>query len=270
MATKGKDIKIQIPGTATAMVGEATTGAGDTVYTITDTAKRALEYDGDISVHKYDGSPDTAEAGTTTTNIKMTAHGLAEGDLIINTTRDNAKRLVTAVVDVDNITVSAVTDQTTGDTIQKCPTESESDYSLNRLKGTVTYESAVSRVIYVSGNYLPLSELAQGKEFSVSLSAKNEPISIFGDDYENREQTQKDSSASIGSFYYDDTNLTFLTDDVVCIFELYIDRDSNWHIRLWIRISSDDISGAVDGLIEESIELEGICDEDGNSVAFNE
>lgn len=61
---------------------------------------------------------DVAESGTTTTNIKMTAHGLSNGDYIVNNTRSNAVREV-AVVDVDNITVSSVVGQTTGDTIYK-------------------------------------------------------------------------------------------------------------------------------------------------------
>lgn len=57
-----------------------------------------------------------AEAGTSTTNIKVTAHGLANGDVIINSTRGNAERAVT-VVDADNVTVEAVASQTSGDTI---------------------------------------------------------------------------------------------------------------------------------------------------------
>ena len=61
---------------------------------------------------------DTTEAGTTTTNITATAHGLVTGDLITNTTRENAIRTVTKVDD-DNLTVATVTGQTTGDTIKK-------------------------------------------------------------------------------------------------------------------------------------------------------
>lgn len=59
----------------------------------------------------------TAEATTTTTNIKVTSHGLVSGDEIINTTRSNASRVVT-VVDANNLTVTAVTGQTAGDSIK--------------------------------------------------------------------------------------------------------------------------------------------------------
>lgn len=59
----------------------------------------------------------TAEATTTTTNIKVTNHGLANGDVIINTTRANATRAV-VVVDANNVTVDAITGQTAGDVIK--------------------------------------------------------------------------------------------------------------------------------------------------------
>lgn len=61
-------------------------------------------------------SAHAAEVGTTTTNIKVTAHGLATGDHITNRTRSNAVREITRV-DADNFTVEAVTSQTNGDNI---------------------------------------------------------------------------------------------------------------------------------------------------------
>lgn len=66
-------------------------------------------------------STDACEAGTTTTNIKATTHGLATGDYIINRTRSNAVRKIT-LVDADNFTVEAVTSQTSGDTFSKFAT----------------------------------------------------------------------------------------------------------------------------------------------------
>jgi len=60
----------------------------------------------------------TAIAGTNTTTLKATAHGLSEGDHIVNRTRSNAVRQVATVVDANTVTLTeAVTGQTTGDTI---------------------------------------------------------------------------------------------------------------------------------------------------------
>lgn len=58
----------------------------------------------------------TAESGTNTTNIKITAHGLETNDYIVNRTRSNTVRKITKVDD-DNFTVEAVPSQTNGDTI---------------------------------------------------------------------------------------------------------------------------------------------------------
>lgn len=61
---------------------------------------------------------DAAESGTSTTAIKMTAHGMETGDYIINSSRSNAVRQITKV-DANSVTVLAVAGQTSGDVIQK-------------------------------------------------------------------------------------------------------------------------------------------------------
>lgn len=58
----------------------------------------------------------SAESGTTATNIKITAHGLSVGDFIYNSTRSQ-QRVITVVVDANNVTVETVTAQTSGDSI---------------------------------------------------------------------------------------------------------------------------------------------------------
>jgi hypothetical protein len=57
-----------------------------------------------------------AEAGTTTTNITITGHGLVTDDYIVNRTRNNAVRKIIRVDD-DNFTVETVASQTDTDTI---------------------------------------------------------------------------------------------------------------------------------------------------------
>lgn len=75
-----------------------------------------------LSITVDDGTSTSAtEVGTTTTNIKVTGHGLLTGDYIINRTRSNAVREITKV-DNDNFTVETVTAQTNGDTISKFST----------------------------------------------------------------------------------------------------------------------------------------------------
>ncbi len=61
---------------------------------------------------------DTAEAGTNTTTVNATGHGLVTGDYIVNRTRGNAVREITRVTD-DQFTVEAVASQASGDTFSK-------------------------------------------------------------------------------------------------------------------------------------------------------
>jgi len=67
---------------------------------------------------KIDDQSDShaAEAGTTTTNIKITGHGLSTGDYITNQTRNYEIRVITKL-DNNNFTVETIAGQTNGDTI---------------------------------------------------------------------------------------------------------------------------------------------------------
>lgn len=66
-------------------------------------------------------STDLMEATTTTTTVVATAHGLADGDYIINRSRSNAVRKIT-YIDANSFTVEAVTAQASGDTFSKFAT----------------------------------------------------------------------------------------------------------------------------------------------------
>jgi hypothetical protein len=172
----GKSVTIKVSGVSTAMTGEATTAAGNLTYQVTDTAKQVLDRTATIGV-LLKGTNDTTEAGTNTTNIKMTAHGLATGDVIINTTRADAKRAVT-YVDVDNVTVAAVTDQTNGDTIEVY--KQTTGYTLNRLNGTATFAAAIARTILISGYYMPMTTAAYANAHSHSQNCSLLESSVYG------------------------------------------------------------------------------------------
>ena len=62
---------------------------------------------------------DVMEAGTTTTTINATAHGLSVGQFIVQTSRDSVIRKVLTVPTADSFTVDAVTGQTDGDNFSK-------------------------------------------------------------------------------------------------------------------------------------------------------
>lgn len=72
-----------------------------------------------LSIKLDDGSDtDTTEAGTNTTTVNATGHGLVTGDYITNRTRANAVRRITRITN-DQFTVEAVPSQTNGDSFTK-------------------------------------------------------------------------------------------------------------------------------------------------------
>lgn len=116
-----------------------------------------------LSIYLDDGSStDTMEAGTTTTNVKATAHGLVDGDYIVNRSRSNAVREIN-YVDPDNFTVEAVSGQTSGDTFSKFATaktvgveflvdETTVDYVSNFNEKSI--RAADSEATLSTGNFL--------------------------------------------------------------------------------------------------------------------
>jgi hypothetical protein len=247
----GKDVVIKISGTATAMVGEATTAAANLTYQITNVVKQVLDRTATIRVHKFSEN-DAAEDETTTTNIEMAAHGLVTGDLIINETRSNAARIVT-YVDDNNVTVAAVTGQTEGDTIAKYPTEAASAYSLNRLNGLVTYASAISRVIKVSGDYLPMSTAAYANDMSRKTECDILEITQFGDSNKKRMPGLLSASGTLTNLDLTDTTYAdALTagDPVVIEDRDYSTSEPN---RVWALLEGDELKAAISSAQNEPV-----------------
>jgi len=249
----GFTTQIKISGAATATVGEATTSiAGDLIYQITDTAKRVLDRTGTIKV-QLQGANDAAEAATSATTIVMTTHGLVVGDLIINTTRANAVRLVLTRPDADSITVDSVTDQADGDTIETYKTELVTAYTLNRLNGKVTYATAVSRVIKISGDYLPMTVAAYANQMSKSEVADMLDVTAFGNTHKKRFAGLKSASGSLTQFHTSDTTFAAaLTAGVPVVIEDRTAAAAEPN-RYWALLESAEVAAAVEGVITESV-----------------
>jgi len=248
----GLNCSIKISGAAVPFVGEVTTmGGTNTTYQITDTSKQVLDRTETIHV-LVKGSNDAAESGTNTTNLKMTSHGLATGDVIINTTRSNAVREVT-YVDANNVTVSAVTSQTTSDTIEVYKQATASTYTLNRLNAMATFTSATARTVLISGSYLPMSTAAYAHKMS-----KHEAVDIlektkFGSTSKERLAGMKSASGTLSQFDVTDTTYSAaLLAKVPIIIE---DRTSTGALpnRRWALLDSDQMEAAVAGIQDETI-----------------
>jgi hypothetical protein len=247
----GKEVVIKISGSALSFVGEATSSTDNKNYQITAAAKQVLDKDATISVHKFD-SDDEAEAGTTTTNITMTAHGLVTGDLIVNETRSNAARIVT-YVNADNVTVTAVTSQTSTDVIAKYPTELSTAYTLDRLNGKATYSSALARTILISGEYLPMATAAYANSMSRTQDCELHETPRFGQTHMNRVAGLKSAAGTLTQI--DVTDTTYI-DALIAGEPVVIENapsSSTTPERYWAIIEASELSAAINGVQEEVV-----------------
>jgi hypothetical protein len=239
----GKSVAIKVSGTATAFVGEVTTGATDQYYQITDAAKRVLDRTETIHV-LVKGSNTTTEGGTNTTTIHKDSHGLATGDVIINTTRANAKREVT-YVSADEVTVTAVTSQTSGDTIERYIQAAASTYTLNRLNGKASFTTSTPRTVLISGKYLPMSTAAYANTMSRIKSIDLLDIASFGDSYKKRLAGLLHAAGTLTQLdVTDDTFNDALTAGVPIVIEDVDDSGSEPN-RVWALLDQTEIAQAV-------------------------
>lgn len=248
----GKDCLIKISGAPVAFVGEVTTvSGGNTAYQITNAAKQVLDLTEPIHV-LVKGTDDAAEAGTNTTNIKMTAHGLATGDVIINTTRTNAVREVVRV-DADNVDVATVTGQTTSDAIEVYKEPAAGAYSLNRLSGKATFGAATSRTVLISGSYLPMTIAATANKMSRADEATLHETQAFQAAYKKRLVGLKSASGTLAEF--DVTDQTFI--DALVAGNPIVIEDRSTAVaepsRTWALLESTQVEAAVDGVQNQTV-----------------
>lgn len=157
-------------------------------------------------------------------------------------------------------------------TVYEDGVETTEDYSLNRLKGTIVFDSADAGrgAVTADGEYLPLSAVTQAYEYTYTLTGNNGDVSTFGDDFISREQTLKDASSTLTKFTEID-NYFFdkLNGGELLVIEFYFDENEPWDMRMWTLLPADEKSSTADGFVEDSVEFEGVHDGDGKVVAFN-
>lgn len=142
-------------------------------------------------------------------------------------------------------------------------------FTLNRLTGTVTFGAAVARVITVTGQFLPLATVAQAFDFTYSIEADNADTTEFTNQYIQRTQTLKDFSASLTRFEnIDKVFFDRLTAGDSMVLEFFEDFTGTADLRARVLIASEEGSGAVDGVVEGSLDFEGSGDDDGRVVTL--
>lgn len=176
-------------------------------------------------------------------------------------------------------TVKRVWDRTVAIVVERDPTGGSgfsvvpaSEYTLNRLLGTVIFGTAqgAAVVIRVDGSYLPMSTAAEGKSYSYTLSAADLEDTKFGDTYITRKQGHKTIAGSIGSWRTTDTYFeTQLTSGNPVVLEFFSDSSIDADVKIWAILNSQQIQAVVDGLVDQTVEFQGTPDIDGRLVSWD-
>lgn len=177
-------------------------------------------------------------------------------------TGDNKTYQITA-------TAKRVIDPTATITVKVGGITTAESYTLNRLVGKITFAlvDAGRAAVTVDGNYLPMSNAAQAKEYSWTLEAENAEDTEFQDVWKTRVQALLNFSGSLGKWYVDGYFIDALRNDDIKMLEIYADNSVNPDVRAWVRLTSAVGSASVDGLVEKSIDFEGVFDNDRRVVA---
>lgn len=146
----------------------------------------------------------------------------------------------------------------------------EQEYTLNRLQGLISFDTAEVRNITADIFYLPSIVVGQAFEFAIDLSAENAEANTFGNTFIKREQTLKEASGGISKF--EELNYEFffdlLVDDIATVIEFFVDENEDYHIRVRALLESRETSADVEDLVETEIDFESTTDKERLCVAF--
>jgi len=131
-------------------------------------------------------------------------------------------------------------------------------YTLNRLDGSVTFESAdAGRVITVTGDYVLLTTVAEAREYSFEAERETLDATFFQDASRQHKVGLLSASATIGKFYTTDNYfIEMLLNGTTKVVEFYADATTDADFRVFANVSSDTVSSAVESLTDESISLQ--------------
>lgn len=196
--------------------------------------------------------------------VKVSGDATAFTDEATSTTDDTVYQISDAA--------KAVWDRASAITVKNDDVEIDPDgadpFTVNRIAGKIIFETSDNtRVITVSGDYLPISELAEGHDFSFECAATNGDETVFGDTDVMRTQLMRDCSGSVGRFASVDTYLFDAFDaGVPVVFEMTVNGTPRF--RAWALLTKGTQQGDRKSFQEESGSFEGTADIDGRSHSF--
>lgn len=129
-------------------------------------------------------------------------------------------------------------------------------FTINRLNGTITFETATARTITVTGDYVLLTTVAEAKEFSFDGVTDMNDSTIFEESERLFTPSLVSATATIGKFYtVDNYFMDMILNKETMVIEFFADSSDDPFI-VYANVASDSITAPVEALIEESISLQ--------------
>ncbi|GAA0360954.1 hypothetical protein [Bacillus horti] len=146
----------------------------------------------------------------------------------------------------------------------------ENEYELNRLEGKITFaEEQEGQLFRVSGEYVPLTNVAGAYEYTFTLESDNQTIPAFHSAQMNRVQGKKDVTGSIAKWF---TTSDLFVDNFhkgkPVVLEFYTDESDIPAVKLWALLSTVEVTASQEAVVEESIEFEAVADKEGRVISF--
>lgn len=134
-----------------------------------------------------------------------------------------------------------------------------SQYTLQHVGGKVIFGAAqaVGTLIRVSGSYLPVSQLAEAREWSLDTSVDTVETTTLGAAWKTQAAILRSASVKLSRWWVDSWFLDQLANRLVVV--LYVDSAVGSRYEGYARLKADSVKVAAAGLVEEdlSLELEG-------------
>lgn len=142
-------------------------------------------------------------------------------------------------------------------------------YTLNRLTGTVIFAvtNFARAAVTVTGSYLPLSTVAEAKDYSWQIAGQNVPDNAFGDEWVTRVNAGFDVTGSLGRWWIDTYFSAALLADTPLVFQFFTDA-TTVDFTCWARLSRRSVQSALRGLSEEMLDFEGTTDNDNHGAVL--
>jgi len=150
--------------------------------------------------------------------------------------------------------VKQVLDRETAPTVFDGGVATAEDYTVNYLNGTITFDTDDdTRVITVTGKYLPMTTAAYAHSLSISRATDLQDVTAFGATHKKRVAGLKSASGTLNQFDITDTTyIDALTAGKPIVIEFKAESTLEPE-RYWALLESDEVAAAVDGMQDETI-----------------